>query len=64
MLLTQRRKVDQGTSQCSLGAAYSTHQADGTITLFPGLRLKSYSTHLRHVGVTGSSTERRRQIRR
>jgi IS30 family transposase len=48
--------------QRSLGAAYSNHQADGTVTLFPGLRLRNYSTCRRHVGVTGSRTVRRRHI--
>jgi IS30 family transposase len=27
----KRRQVDQGTTQCTLGVAYSTHQADGTV---------------------------------
>jgi hypothetical protein len=62
MLLTQRRKVDQGTAQCTLGAAYSTHQADGTVTLFPVLRLRSYSTCRRHVRIVGSRAIRRRHI--
>jgi IS30 family transposase len=38
---TKRRQVDQGTTQCALGATYSTLLADGTITIFPGLRLQS-----------------------
>jgi hypothetical protein len=62
MLLTQKGQVDQGTAQCTLVAAYSTHQADGTITLFPGLRLRSYSSCRRHVGLVGSRAIQRRRI--
>jgi hypothetical protein len=42
MLLTQ--KEESGSRNCPMlsGAAYSTHQADGTVTLFPGLQLRSY----------------------
>jgi hypothetical protein len=43
--------VDQGTTQCTLGASYSTHQANLTVALFPGLRLQSYSTGRSDVGV-------------
>jgi hypothetical protein len=35
------RQVVQGTTQCALGAMYSTLQSDGTITILPGLRLRS-----------------------
>jgi hypothetical protein len=35
------RQVVQGTTQCALGAMYSTLQADGTITILPGLWLRS-----------------------
>jgi hypothetical protein len=30
--------------QCTLGASYATYQADGSITLLPGLRLQSCPT--------------------
>jgi hypothetical protein len=33
--------VDQGTTQCALGAAYSTLQANATIAILPGLWLRS-----------------------
>jgi hypothetical protein len=33
--------VDQGTTQCTLGATHSTLQANGAIPLLPGLRLRS-----------------------
>jgi hypothetical protein len=33
MLLTQRGQVDQGTTQCTLGASYPTYQADRAVTL-------------------------------
>jgi hypothetical protein len=46
------------------GAAYSTLQANGTVAILPGLRLRSYSTHRRHVGFAGSRAIRRRHIRR
>jgi hypothetical protein len=46
----------------TLGAAYSTHQADGTVTLFPGLRLRSDSTCRHHVGVADNRAVRRRHI--
>jgi ribonuclease HI len=35
----QRRQVDQGITQCTLGAMYSTLQANGSIPILPGLRL-------------------------
>jgi transposase InsO family protein len=58
----KRRKVDQGTTQHTLGAAYSTHQADRTVTIFPGLQLRSYPTCRRHVGFAGSRAIRRGHI--
>jgi hypothetical protein len=51
--------VDKGTAQCTLGAVYPTHQADGIVTLFPGLRLRSNYTCRRHVGLAGSRAIRR-----
>jgi hypothetical protein len=36
-LLAQKGQVDQGTTQCTLGASYTTYQADGVVTLLPGL---------------------------
>jgi hypothetical protein len=62
MLLIQKRQVDQGTTQCALGAAYSTLQANGTIAILPGLRLRSNSPCRRHVGFVGSRAIRRRHI--
>jgi hypothetical protein len=62
MLLTQRRQVDQGTTQCALGAAYSTLQAKGTIAILSGLRLRSNSPCRCHVGFTGSRAIRRKHI--
>jgi transposase InsO family protein len=41
---TKGGQVDQGTNQCTLGALYSTYQANRADTLFPGLRLQGYST--------------------
>jgi transposase InsO family protein len=48
--------------QCTLGAAYSTHQVDGTVTLFPGLRLRCYPTGRRHMRFADSGAIRRRHI--
>jgi hypothetical protein len=53
-LLTPKGQVDQGTAQRTLGVAHSTHQADRTVTLFPSLLLRSYSTCQRHVALAGS----------
>jgi hypothetical protein len=38
---TKGSKVDQGATQCALGATYSTLQGDGTIAILLGLRLRS-----------------------
>jgi hypothetical protein len=38
-LLTQKGEVDQGTTQCTLGASYTTYQVDRAVTLLPGLWL-------------------------
>jgi hypothetical protein len=63
-LLTQRGQVDQETTQCTLGASYSTYQANRAVTILPGLRLRGYSTCRRHVGVDGSRAIRRRHLGR
>jgi hypothetical protein len=63
-LLTQKGEVDQGTTQCTLGASYTTYQADGAITLLPGLRLRSYSAYERNVGIPDSRTLRQRHLRK
>jgi hypothetical protein len=39
MLLTQKEASGSGTTQRTLGAAYSTLQADGTVAIFSALRL-------------------------
>jgi hypothetical protein len=44
------------------GAAYSTLQADGTVAIFPGLWLRSYSICRHHVGFAGNRAIRRRHI--
>jgi transposase InsO family protein len=36
---SKRRQVDQGTTQCTLGATYSALQANGAISKLPGLWL-------------------------
>jgi hypothetical protein len=59
---TKMRQVDQGTTQRTLGVAYSTLQDDGTVAIFSGLRLRSYSTCRRHVGFAGGRAIRRRHI--
>jgi transposase InsO family protein len=46
------------------GASHTTHQADGTVTLFPSLLLRSYPTCRRLVGFAGSRVVRRRHLRR
>jgi hypothetical protein len=38
---TPKRQVDQGTTQCYLGATYSTLQANGAIPILPSLQLRS-----------------------
>jgi hypothetical protein len=55
-LLTQKGQVDQGTTQHTLGASYTTHQADRAVTLLLGLWLQSYPTHRRNVGIPGNRT--------
>jgi hypothetical protein len=64
MLLTQRGQVDQGTTQCTLGASYPTYQADRAVTLLLCLWLRGYPTCRCHMGVAGSSAVRRRHLRR
>jgi hypothetical protein len=51
---SKRRQVNQGTTQCALWATYSTLQANGAITLLPGLRLRSNPPRRCHVGFTSS----------
>jgi hypothetical protein len=58
------RQVDQGTTQCTVGALNSTYQANRAVTLLLGLRLRGYPTCRRHVGVAGSRAVRRRYLRR
>jgi hypothetical protein len=54
MLQHKRGQGDQGTTQRSLGASYTTYQANRAVTLLPGLWLRSYATCRRNVGITGS----------
>ncbi|XP_039818390.1 uncharacterized protein LOC120680874 [Panicum virgatum] len=42
---TKGGKVDQGTTQCSLGAAYSAYKAHRTVALLRGLRLTEQSPY-------------------
>jgi hypothetical protein len=53
---TKGGQVNHGATQCTLGASYTTYQADGTVTLLLGLRLRSCSTSRRDVGISGSRT--------
>jgi hypothetical protein len=53
MLPTQEEASGSRNYPMHSGAAYSTHLADGTVTLLPSLRLQSYSTCRRHVGFAG-----------
>jgi IS30 family transposase len=55
-------KVDQGTTQCTLGASHSTHQANRAVTILPGLRFRGYSTCRCHVGFAGSRAVQRRHL--
>jgi hypothetical protein len=60
----QRGQVDQGTTQCTVGAADSTIQANGAIPLLPGLRLRSNPPCRRHMELASSGALRRRRLRR
>jgi hypothetical protein len=62
MLLTQKEKSGSRNCPMHYGGCVLNPPVDGTVTLFPSLRLRSYSTCRCHVGIASSRAIRRRHI--